>query len=182
MAPDALRMRILTSLSSLLLSQEDRAVQITTPGALLNLTQGLFSLLSSLAFLSAKSADVKLVKELIAKVQAAECGDLIPQALEREYKFGPSEDDEMLSVTHALVLTGIGKFLEHGAESSRRWVLRYSIEVGMRAATPINTCNCNLTLLCCRITGTSPKYPSPRCSLQSIRAKSASSAAAFLIC
>ena len=128
MAPDALRMRILSSLSFLLLSQ-DKGVKVNAPGAVLSLSQGMFSLLSSLAFLAAESEDIKLVKELIRAVQAAECVDLIPQLLEREYGFAPSDDDDLASVAEALVLTGVGKFLEHGAESSRRWVIRYAIEV-----------------------------------------------------
>jgi hypothetical protein len=91
--------------------------------------QGLFSLLSSLAFLPANSPETMLVKELIGKVQSGASAELIPEALEKEYQVPPSDEDEEQVVVQALVMTGIGRFLEHGAESSRRWVLRYSTTV-----------------------------------------------------
>lgn len=128
MAPEHLRMRILASLSSLLLSQ-DRSIRLNTPGTLLTLVQGMLSLISSLAFLSSNSPETKLVKELIGRIQSAAAAEMIPEALEKEYKVAPSEEDEEQAVVQALVVTGIGNYLEHGAESSRRWVLRYSTEV-----------------------------------------------------
>jgi hypothetical protein len=131
MSPQQIRMRILASLSSLLLSH-DRSIRVNTPGTLLTLVQGLFSLLSSLAFLSAKSPETKLVKELISNIQSGACGEMIPEALQKEYNVAPAEEDEEHVVMRALVVTGIGRYLEHGAESSRRWVLRYSMEVRSR--------------------------------------------------
>jgi len=128
MAPQQVRMRILASLSSLLLSH-DRSIRVNTPATLLTLVQALFSLLASLAFLSADSPETKLVKELISGVQSGGCSEMIPEELERDYKVPPSEEDDRQVVIQDLVLTGIAQFLEHGAESSRRWVLRYSIEV-----------------------------------------------------
>ena len=128
MSPQQIRMRILASLSSLLLSH-DRSIRVNTPGTLLTLVQGLLSLLSSLAFLSANSPETKLVRELIGKIQSGACGEMIPEALEKEYGVPPSSEDEESVIMQALVVTGIGKFLEHGAESSQRWVLRYSTEV-----------------------------------------------------
>jgi hypothetical protein len=128
MSPQQIRMRILTSLSSLLLSH-DRPIRVNTPGTLLTLVQGLLSLLSSLAFLSANSPETKLVRELISKIQSGACGEMIPEALEKEYGVAPSSEDEEPVIMQALVVTGIGKFLEHGAESSQRWVLRHSTEV-----------------------------------------------------
>ena len=121
-------MRILASLSSLLLSH-DRSIRINTPGTLLTLVQGLFSLLSSLAFLSTDSPETNLVKELIGKTLSMACAEMIPEALEKEYQVTPSEEDEEQVVIQALVVTGISRFLEHGAESSRRWLLRYSTKV-----------------------------------------------------
>jgi hypothetical protein len=121
-------MRILASLSSLLLSQ-DRSIRVSTPATLMTLVQGLFSLLASLAFLSANSPETTLVKELISKLQSGACAEMVLGTLEREYNVPPSENDGELVVMQALLVTGIGRFLEHGAESSRRWVLRYSTEV-----------------------------------------------------
>lgn len=128
MAPQHLRMRVLADLSSLLLSH-DNPIRVTTPGTLITLVQGLFSLLASLAFLSAKSPECVLVKELIGKVQSGECGEIISQTIEKEYGVKVGDDDDEGAIRNALVVTGLAKFMEHGAESSRRWMLRYSTEV-----------------------------------------------------
>jgi hypothetical protein len=157
MSPQQVRMRILASLSSLLLSH-DRSIRINTPGILLTLVQYLFSLLSSLAFLSANSPETMLVKELIGKIQSGASAEMIPEALEKEYQVAPSDEDEEQVVVQALVTTGIGKFLEHGAESSRRWVLRYSTTV----------CRCLFSnepvfTLCYRNTGLNHQYHLHHC-------------------
>lgn len=130
MSPQHLRMRILTSLSSLLLSH-DKTVRVNAPGTFLTLVQGLFTLLSSLAFLSANSPETKLVKELISKVQTGACGEMVLEALEKEYYVVHSDEFDEQVVRDALVVTSLGKCLEHGAESSRRWTLRYMAEVCM---------------------------------------------------
>lgn len=106
MAPQSLRMRILTCLQSLLLSQEG-SIQVNTPGALSTLIQGLFSLLSSLAFLSTNSPESQLVRDLIRNIQSGGCAEMIPEALEREFKVAPSEEDEDNMVMQALVVSGI---------------------------------------------------------------------------
>jgi len=134
MSPQQLRMRILASLSSLLLSH-DKAIRVNTPGIFLTLVQGLFSLLSSLAFLSANSPEVKLVNELISKIQMGACGEMMSEALEKEYGVAPSNQFDEQVIRDALVVTGLGKFLEHGAESSRRWAVRYLAEVCMQFVT-----------------------------------------------
>lgn len=128
MAPQHLRMRILADLSSLL-NQNDKSVQINTPGMLITLVQGLFSLLASMAFLAAKSPEMKLIQELISNIQYGQCGEMTKESIEVEFKATLTDDDEEGDVRDALVIVGLGKFLEHGAESSRRWLLRYSTEV-----------------------------------------------------
>lgn len=70
-----------------------------------------------------------LVKELIGKVQSGECGEIISQTIEKEYGVKVGDDDDEGAIRNALVVTGLAKFMEHGAESSRRWMLRYSTEV-----------------------------------------------------
>ena len=176
MAPQQVRMRILASLSSLLLSH-DRSIRVNTPGTLLTLVQGLLSLLSSLAFLSADSPEIALVKDLISKVQSGACAEMIPETLTREYKVAPSEDKNEQTLTiQALLVTGIARFLEHGAESSRRWVLRYSTEV------------CSffydyglILIIYYRNTGQNHRYRLHLCSWSFISVKSAYSAAGSLI-
>ena len=121
-------MRILVDLSSLLLSH-DKSIRVTTPGILITLIQGLFSLLASLAFLSANSPECVLIKELIGKVQSGECGKIISETIEKEYGVKVGDDDDEGVIRDALVATGLAKFMEHGAASSRRWILRYSTEV-----------------------------------------------------
>ena len=128
MAPEHLRMRILADLSSLLLSH-DKPIRVTTPGILITLVQGLFSLLASLAFLPANSPECVPIKELIGKVQSGECGKIISETIEKEYGVKVGDDDDEGLIRDALVATGLAKFMEHGAESNRRWILRYSTEV-----------------------------------------------------
>lgn len=139
MAPQQLRMRIIATLSSLLLSH-DKSIRVNTPVIFITLVQGLFSLLSSFAFLSANSSETDLVKELISRIQSGACGTMIPEALEKEYGVASSSDADEQPVRDGLVVAALGKFLEHGSESSRRWALRYLSEVRMSFIFMLQSC------------------------------------------
>jgi hypothetical protein len=91
-----------------------------------------------------ETEEVNLVKQLILQVQGGACGVLDRASIEEEYDVTFSRSDEDMNVREALILESLVRCLEHGAERSRRWIMRNILEVKQ---TPNSLC----TMLICTL-------------------------------
>lgn len=74
--------------------------------------------------------DSKLLSEIIAEVCAGSCGHLDDLHVEEEYNALFVDADTPQCIPDAIIIEALAKCFEYSADSTRRWLLRNSIEVG----------------------------------------------------
>ncbi|KAI0763460.1 hypothetical protein BD413DRAFT_484122 [Trametes elegans] len=120
------RMRILGTLSRLLLSRE-KTFNAETPAILQSLLQTLFSLLAVLRSSPDTVTEASSVAAYIVAVKDGQSGTPLPQALEKEYGVRYKGDSDEL-VREIIAAESVIGCLEVGSEASRRWTLHHLVE------------------------------------------------------
>jgi hypothetical protein len=105
-----------------------------TPSTFQTLIQALFLLLHSLSIQAGQEEEVRLVTNVISKVQGGSGGDFNHDSIKEAYGvpffiFSGMGNDTVQDLRDALVGEALARCVEHGSESSRRWILRSLLDV-----------------------------------------------------
>ncbi|KAF8830399.1 hypothetical protein HHX47_DHR2000635 [Lentinula edodes] len=126
-SPPPLRTRILSILWSITVPEESH-YPASNAKALQTLLHGLFLLLPWISTQGADNEDSKLLSEIISEVCAGSCDQLDDLYVEEEYNALFVDADTPQRIRDAVVIEALARCLEFSPDSTRRWLLKNSVE------------------------------------------------------